>query len=112
MEFALGVALGLVVSWLMFVLSGVGREILFAEQLDYLRRGEGESVTLLCENTGADVVCQLHACEVLGAWTGWVPKRYYGGTIYSAVRGAARERGLYDEQKEEAAMQDAMGPQQ
>lgn len=57
------------------------------EPLNELRRDEGSSVTLLCDNPDFNgqpnnaVVCN-------GAWTNWEDRRFTGDTIGHAIRAA------------------------
>lgn len=60
----------------------------FASLLYYLREGEGDSITLLCDNPDFNGQPN-NAVECCGAWTDWKDRRFTGDSLVGAVRTAA-----------------------
>lgn len=61
--------------------------------LELLRKDEGASVTVLCDNpeaVSADVQC---AVEISDDWTDWEPKRFYGRDIGTCLKQAIEAKG-------------------
>jgi len=59
----------------------------FVEMLHELRREEGDSVTLLCDNPDFNGQPN-NAIECNGAWTNWTERRFTGDSLTAAVRAA------------------------
>lgn len=55
------------------------------DAINYLRGGEGDSVTILCDNPDFDGQPNC-AIECNGDWTRWEDKRFTGGTILVALQ--------------------------
>lgn len=51
-------------------------------RINDLRKNEGASVNVLCDNPDGT---QNNAIEVCDEWTGWVPRRFEGGTLMCAL---------------------------
>ena len=64
--------------------------------IDVLRSGEGESVTILCDNPEADANKRC-SIEVIGSWTSWADRRFTGATWMQAVSRAAELKRKADE---------------
>lgn len=54
--------------------------------IDALRKDEGNSVTILCDNP--DFGGPASAVEVCGDWTDWKDRRFAGDTLLSALERA------------------------
>jgi hypothetical protein len=61
----------------------------FFQILNALRREEGSSVTLLCDNPDFNGQPN-NAIECSGAWTDWEDRRFTGDTLQEAVLAAYR----------------------
>lgn len=59
----------------------------FQEMLNSLRRKEGDSITLLCDNPDFNGQPN-NAVECCGDWTGWQEQRFTGDSLLLAVRAA------------------------
>lgn len=61
--------------------------------LEELRMGEGDSVTILCDDPEADSTAKRMAIVCNGAWTQWEDRRFYGESIVQCLaRGAQAMR--------------------
>ena len=65
-----------------------------ADGIDFLRAGEGSSVTVCCDNPEGegDNNC---AIEVSDDWTTWKARRFYGRTLKLAIESAIAEKKLH-----------------
>lgn len=69
------------------------RRVKIAATIELLRRGEGNAVTIVCENPDyPDNNLPRHVVDCCGDWTGWVDRRYGGGTLDEALRTAVKAR--------------------
>lgn len=57
--------------------------------IDLLRKEEGDSVSILCDDPEAETIDVQTAVEVCGFWTDWEEKRFYGRTWVEALTKAA-----------------------
>lgn len=62
--------------------------------IDALRAGEGDSVTIFCDN--ADFEGPDNAVEVSGQWTEWEDRRFEGATLNQALTKALLAKGQAD----------------
>lgn len=62
--------------------------------IDALRAGEGDSVTIFCDN--ADFGGPDNAVEVSGQWTEWEDRRFEGATLNQALTKALLAKGQAD----------------
>ena len=53
--------------------------------LEELRLGEGDSVTILCDDPEADSTARRMAIVCNGAWTQWQDRRFYGESIVQCL---------------------------
>lgn len=60
---------------------------LLVQNLNALRHGEGDSVTLFCDNRDFNGQPN-NAVECNGHWTGWRERRFTGSTLAEAVQAA------------------------
>lgn len=57
--------------------------------IEQLRAGEGDSVTVLCDDPEAESTAARLAVECVGAWTQWEPRRFYGESVLQCLAKAA-----------------------
>lgn len=60
--------------------------------IEELRRDDGDSVTILCENPEANGRLHGHTVECCGAWTGSQEKQFSGGTLEAALKKAVEAK--------------------
>lgn len=65
----------------------------FIDMLNDLRRDEGDTVTLLCDNPEFNGQPN-NAVECNGGWTEWQDRRFTGDTLEQAVAAAHEARTL------------------
>lgn len=53
--------------------------------LEELRLGEGDSVTILCDDPEAESTSKRMAIVCIGAWTQWQERRFYGESIVQCL---------------------------
>jgi hypothetical protein len=64
----------------------------FLIDIDYLRKNEGDSIEIICDNPEAESRDKLTAVDVTGDWTDYSPRRFYGPDPAGATRDAATAR--------------------
>lgn len=57
----------------------------FVSLTDLLRRDQGNTLTLLCDNEEAETSDQQCAVEICAEFTEWKPQRFYGETVLAAL---------------------------
>lgn len=57
------------------------------DRINYLRGGEGDSVTIFCDNPDFNGQPE-RVVECCGDWTGWEDRRYGGDTLLGALNAA------------------------
>lgn len=62
------------------------------DNIDLLRRDEGDSLHILCDNPEAETNDRLTAVEVTGDWTRYTPLHFWANTWQEAVAAAANRR--------------------
>lgn len=64
--------------------------------IDELRVGEGDSVTILCDNPGDFDASFKVAIDCNGDWTNWQDRRFKGQTVLECFTDAAAARAALD----------------
>ena len=65
----------------------------FVRLIEYLREGEADSVTILCQaEEGQTDASDTHGVDVNGIWTRFDDRRFYGRTILDALRAASNAK--------------------
>lgn len=62
--------------------------IQYVALVDLLRRDQGNSVIILCDNEEAETLAEQCAVEVCAYWTQWKERRFYGETVLAALQAA------------------------
>jgi class 3 adenylate cyclase len=60
--------------------------------IEQLRRGEGDSVTILCDDPEAETTDRRLAVVCNGGWTEWTDRRFYGESVLQCLARAITER--------------------
>lgn len=67
----------------------------FVRLIEYLREGEVDSVTILCQaDEGQTDTGDTHGVDVNGVWTRFDDRRFYGRTILDALRAASNAKSV------------------
>lgn len=56
--------------------------------IEALREEDGAAVTILCDDENATTVNEQCGIDVMGAWTDWKERRFYGRTVLAALKAA------------------------